>query len=52
MGGAPIIIPLVGLAIPILFLLAAIVFDAGLVSWVVYRIWHDRRHARSSRLHP
>lgn len=50
MGGAPIIIPLVALVIPILFLLVAIVFDAAIISWVVYRVWHDRGHTRSRRL--
>ena len=44
MGAAPIIIPLVGLAIPIVLLLTALVFGAVFISWVVYRVWHDREH--------
>jgi hypothetical protein len=50
MGAGPIIIPLVALLIPILLLLMALVFDAVLVSWVVYRLWHDREHGRLGRL--
>jgi hypothetical protein len=46
MGGGPLIIPLVALAIPMLFLLGAIVFDAVLVSWLAYRLWHDRGRPR------
>lgn len=47
MDGAPIIIPLVALVIPILFLLGAIVFDAAVISWVVYQVWRNRGHARA-----
>lgn len=50
MGGAPIIIPLVLLVIPILLLLAALFFDAMFISWAVYREWRDRVHARLGRL--
>jgi len=50
MDGAPIIIPLVALVIPILFLLGAIVFDVAVISWVVYQVWRNRGHARSRRL--
>lgn len=50
MGGAPIIIPLVALVIPILLLLAALLFDAVLISWAVYRVWRERVHARLGRL--
>jgi uncharacterized membrane protein YfcA len=50
MGGAPIIIPLVALMIPVVFILGALVFDAVVVSWVVYRVWHDRRHWHWGRL--
>jgi uncharacterized membrane protein YfcA len=50
MGGGPIIIPLVTLLIPILLLVAAIVFDAVFISWVVYRVWHDRGHGRLGRV--
>jgi hypothetical protein len=50
MGGAPIIIPLVALVIPILLLIAALVFDAVFVSWVLFREWYDRGHPRLGRL--
>jgi hypothetical protein len=42
MGGAPLIIPLVGLAIPIALLICAAVFDVGVLAWALYRVWHDR----------
>jgi hypothetical protein len=42
MGGAPLIIPLVGLAIPIALLLCAAIFDVGVLVWALYRVWHDR----------
>ena len=43
MDGA-IIIPLVALLFPILLLIAAIFFDAVLLSWAAYHAWHDRAH--------
>lgn len=46
MYGALVIIPLVGLVIPIVLLLAALVFDVGVVFWAVYRTWHDRMAPR------
>ena len=45
MGGA-FIIPLVALLFPILLLLAALILDAAFISWVAYRLWHDRSHGR------
>jgi hypothetical protein len=42
MGGAPLIIPLVALVIPIALLLFAILFDAAVLVWAAYRTWHDR----------
>jgi hypothetical protein len=48
MGGA-LIIPLVALLFPILLLITALVFDAVVISWTLYRSWHDRRRAHSGR---
>lgn len=42
MGGAPLVIPLVALVIPIALLLFAIAFDAAVLAWAAYRTWHDR----------
>jgi len=47
MGGGPLIIPLVVLAIPVLLFVGAIVFDAVFISWLVYRQWHPRGYRRS-----
>lgn len=41
MGGAPVVILLVGMLIPIAFLILAVLVDAIFVAWVVYRLWHD-----------
>jgi hypothetical protein len=41
MEAALIVIPLVGLAIPIGMLLAALAFDAAMVAWAAYRQVHD-----------
>jgi len=41
MEAALLVIPLVGLAIPIGMLLAAIAFDAAMVAWAAYREVHD-----------
>ncbi|HEY4953804.1 MAG TPA: hypothetical protein VII02_02860 [Gemmatimonadaceae bacterium] len=48
MGGA-LIIPLVALLFPILLLITALVFDAVVISWTLYRSWHDRRREHSGR---
>lgn len=50
MGGAPLIIPLVGLAIPIALLLCAAIFDVGVIAWALYRVWHDRVQPRIARI--
>lgn len=42
MGGAPLVIPLVALVIPITLLLFAVVFDVAVLVWAAYRTWHDR----------
>lgn len=46
MGGAPLVIPLVALVIPIGLLLFAIVFDVAVIAWAAYRTWHDRLYPR------
>ena len=43
MGAAPIVLALVGLVIPIAFVLLAIVFDVGMTVWLAYQLWHDKR---------
>jgi hypothetical protein len=47
MGGA-LIIPLVALLFPILLLVMALAFDAAVITWTIYRSWHDRaqRHGQ------
>jgi hypothetical protein len=50
MGGAPLIIPLVGLAIPIALLICAAIFDVGVVAWALYRVWHNRVQPRIARI--
>ena len=47
MEGALVVIPLVGLTLPIAMLLAALVIDAAIAFWGVYRISHDRHAHRS-----
>lgn len=42
MYGALIVIALVGLVLPIMLLLAALVFDAVVVVGALYGTWHDR----------
>ena len=44
MGGAPIIVPLVALVLPIALLFAALVFDVVLVAWAVVRAWRSNPH--------
>jgi hypothetical protein len=41
MGGAPLVILLVGMVVPIAVLILAIVFDAFVGLWLLYRLWHD-----------
>jgi hypothetical protein len=42
MEGALIVIPLVGLTLPISMLVGALFFDAVIGSWTLYRSMHDR----------
>ena len=41
MGAALLIIPLVGLMIPIMLFLLAILFDVGMLTWALYRVSQD-----------
>lgn len=41
MGGAPLVLLLVGLMVPIAFILLAVVFDVLTAIWVIYHMWHD-----------
>jgi hypothetical protein len=50
MGAGPIVVPLVALAIPILLVLLAAVFDAVAITWAAYRLWHDRERGYLKRL--
>ena len=46
MGGAPLVILLVGMVVPIAVLILAIVIDAFVGLWLLYRLWHDEWSAR------
>jgi hypothetical protein len=48
MEGALVVIPLVGLVFPILLLIAALLFDAVIGAWAIYRTVHDRLARHSS----
>ena len=50
MGGAPIIVPLVALVLPIALLLAALVFDVVIVSWALIRAWRSNAHPWLTRV--
>lgn len=41
MGAALLVIPLVGLMIPIMMLLLAILFDLGVLTWALVRVSSD-----------
>lgn len=42
MAVAALVVFLAGLVFPILLLLAAILFDVGVLLWSLYRLWTDR----------
>ena len=46
MGAAPLVILLVGLALPIIALVLALVFDVLVAVWLLYRLWHDEWSVR------
>lgn len=48
MEGAILVLPLVGIALPIVMLLGALLFDAVVALWALYRVVHDRA-SRSGR---
>ena len=39
MGGAPLVLMLVGLVVPIGFLLLALLFDVVATCWILFRLW-------------
>jgi hypothetical protein len=49
MGGAAVILVLAGLVFPISLLLLAVVFDAVVVIWALFRLWHDTWSPRFKR---
>lgn len=49
MIGAAVVIVLAGMVIPILMLLGAVLFDLGLVTWVLFHEWHDHWSPRLVR---
>ena len=38
---AAVVIPLVAIAIPIVLILLAVLFDALFLGWFLFRMWHD-----------
>lgn len=49
MAGAFLVIVLCGLLLPIGMVLTAVVFDAVVVAWATYRLWHDDWAPRITR---
>jgi len=41
MGAVALIVVLAGMVIPIVLLLATLLFDVGVIAWAGYRLWHD-----------
>ena len=46
MNAAAVVIPLAAMAIPIVLILLAVLFDALYLIWFAYRMWHDVWAAR------
>ncbi len=42
MGAVGLVIVLAGMVVPIVLLLATLLFDLGVIVWAGYRLWHDR----------
>lgn len=42
MEGALVVVPLVALVFPIMLLIAALLIDAVVGAWAIYRVAHDR----------
>ena len=41
MGAVALIVVLAGMVVPIVLLLATVLFDLGVIAWAGYRLWHD-----------
>ena len=52
MGGAPLVLVLVGLAFPILLLVSALVFDVVFATWLAYDWWRRVHPHALSRVLP
>jgi hypothetical protein len=50
MWSAMVVIPLAAMAIPIVLILLAVLFDFLFVGWWVYRMWHDEWAERVAAL--
>lgn len=46
MGAAILVVPLAGMAIPIVLILLAVTLDIGAVLWALYHLWHDEWSVR------
>jgi len=46
MEAALFVIPLAGMAVPIVLILLAVIADVGAVVWALYRLMHDEWSAR------
>jgi hypothetical protein len=42
MGAVGLIIVLAGMVVPIVLLLATVLFDVVVIAWAGYRLWRDR----------
>ena len=50
MSAAMVVIPLAAMAIPIVLILLAVLFDALFLVWYAYRMWHDEWAVRVADL--
>jgi hypothetical protein len=41
MGAVALIVVLAGMLVPIVLLLATLLFDVGVIAWAAYRLWHN-----------
>ena len=46
MGAALLVVPLAGMAIPIVLILLAVTVDIGVGLWALHRLWHDEWSVR------
>lgn len=42
MGAATFIVVVAGMVVPIVLLVATLVFDVVVIAWAAYRLWRDR----------